>query len=163
VGDWYALSYYLFLFLYGYLFISAGQDFWGSISRKKRAALVTGIISFMIMAWMRESAVWMPVTENLFAVIRILNLGAWCIVIFGYGAELLNRPGRVLTYCNQAVYPFYIIHQTITVIAAWYFYDLAWGIHWKFLHLTIITFGGSWIFFEIVKRNIFTRFLFGMK
>jgi glucans biosynthesis protein C len=163
LGDWYAFSYYLFLFLYGYLCISAGRMFWDSISRKKRNALMTGIITFIIMALMRESAVWIPVTEDLFAVIRIINLGAWCIVIFGYGAEWLNRPGQILTYCNQAVYPFYIVHQTITVFAAWYIMDLEWGIHLKFLYLTVITFSGSWVMFELVKRNSITRVLFGLK
>ena len=163
VGDWYALSYYLLLFLYGYLCISAGREFWKTVSRKKTAALFTGIVAFSIMAWMREVAVWTPGTEALFAVIRIINLGAWCIAIFGYGAEWLNRSSRLLAYCNQAVYPFYIIHQTITVLAAWYIMDLPWGIYWKFLCLTVITFGGSWIIFEIVKRNTITRVLFGIK
>jgi len=163
IGDWYAFCYYLLLFFYGYLCISAGRDFWESISRKKKTALITGVITFTIMAWMRESAVWTPGTEYIFAAIRIINLGGWCIAIFGYGAEWLNRPGWVLTYCNQAVYPFYIIHQTITVVAAWFIYDLSWGMPSKFLYLTVITFVGSWIFFEIVKRNTFTRVLFGMK
>jgi glucans biosynthesis protein C len=163
IGDWYALSYYLLLFLYGYLGISAGQVFWESISRKKRTALITGVFTFTIMAGMRGAAVWTQGTEFLFAVVRIINLGAWCIAIFGYGADWLNRPGRVLAYCNQAVYPFYIIHQTITIVAAYIIIDLSWGIPWKFLYLSMTTFGGSWIFFEIVKRNAITRELFGIK
>ncbi len=163
VGDWYAFSYYLLLFLYGYLCISAGRKFWKTVSQKKTAALITGIAAFSIMAWMREMAVWTPGTEALFAVIRIINLGAWCIAIFGYGAQWLNRSSRLLTYCNQAVYPFYIIHQTITVLAAWVIFELSWGIHLKFLYLTVITFGGSWVFYELVKRNAITRALFGLK
>ena len=163
IGDWYAFTYYLILFFYGYLCISAGHEFWDSISRKKFTAMITGVITFSIMAWMRAFTEWTPGTELFSAILRIVNLGSWCMVIFGYGAVWLNRPGQALTYCTQAVYPFYIIHQTIIVMGAWHIYDLPWSITWKFLYLTAITFAGCWIIYEIIKRNAFTRVLFGMK
>lgn len=163
INDWYAFTRYLILFLYGFLFISAGDIFWRMLNRKKSPALITGITAFMLMVWMNKFQEWKTVYEVLFAVVTIVNLGAWSVAIFGYGAALLNRPGRVLAYCNQAVYPFYIIHQTITIAAAYFIYENSWPVFLKFLFLTAVTFGGSWLFYEVVKRFSFTRLLFGIK
>jgi len=163
IEDWYAFTYYLILFMYGYLFISAGKSFWQSISHKKFTALIVGITTFSLMAWINRVPDWNMTIEILYAVIRITNLGSWCIVIFGYGAAMLNRSSAVLSYCNQAVYPFYIAHQTITVIAAYYIYDLDWPVTTKFIFLAVVTFSGSWIVFEIVRRIPLLRPLFGLK
>ena len=163
VNDWYAFAFYLIPFLYGYLFISAGEAFWNTMSRNKLPALLTGMLTFSLMVWIDSLAGGIPAISLLFPLVKVINLGAWIIAITGYSAALLNRPSRILTYCNQAVYPFYIIHQTITVVAAYYIYEAPWPISWKFLFLTAITFGGSWIFYEIVKRFTLTRILFGIK
>lgn len=163
INDWYAFTYYMILFMYGYLCISAGDSFWEFLNRKKFSALVTGFVAFPLLVWAGSAHNSTAVFETLFAVIRIINLGAWCIVIFGYGAVMLNRPSTLLAYCNQAVYPFYIVHQTITILAAFYIYNLQWPVISKFIFLTVVTFGGSLMVFEVVKRIAILRPFFGIK
>lgn len=85
------------------------------------------------------------------------------MVIFGFAAKYLNRPSKLLTYCNTAVYPFYIFHQTITVIIAYQIYQSSMSIAAKFFVLTLGTFIITAIIYEISKRIFFIRPLIGLK
>ena len=38
----------------------------------------------------------------------------WCLTIFSWGSILLNTPSPNLSYLNQGVYPFYIVHMPLT-------------------------------------------------
>ena len=70
---------------------------------------------------------------------------------------------KPLAYFNQSVYPFYLVHMTILLVALWYV--RLWIVPWHitFLTLTGITFVSCWVFFEAVKRTKTTRALFGIK
>jgi hypothetical protein len=69
-----------------------------------------------------------------------------------------------LAYSNEAVYPFYILHQTVTIIAGYFLMELSWGFFPKFMILTIATFGGSWLLYELfIRRWQLIRPLFGLK
>jgi peptidoglycan/LPS O-acetylase OafA/YrhL len=86
------------------------------------------------------------------------------MVIFGFSARYLNKPNPALRYANRAVYPFYILHQTITIIVAFYIRDLSWNIGLKFIILSAATFAGSWFIYEFLIRRInYIGVLFGLK
>ena len=162
VGDWFTMAFFIFIFFYGYNFIALGQPFWDALDRIKQHALKGGVVFFILYLAIihQEDNIGIHFTE---AAIKMLNMWCWMLVIFGYGAILLNRPSKLLSYCNEAVYPFYIFHQTITVGIAYYIYDSGMPIFFKFIILTIGTFLMSWILFELVKRVSLLRPLFGLK
>ncbi|MEM8939919.1 MAG: acyltransferase family protein [Bacteroidota bacterium] len=159
-GDWYALAHYLLCFLSGYILICMKDDFWNAAVKAKNYALLIGLISFPSMLWMWEnyqSIFWIP----LFAT---LNRWSWILVIFGYSSSFLNKASGVLQYRNQAVYPFYILHQTITITLGFFLMNSAIANYWKFLILLIGTYLGCWMIYElIIKRIRSIGPLFGMK
>jgi glucan biosynthesis protein C len=61
------------------------------------------------------------------------------------------------------VYPFYIIHYTIIVLLGFWLMNNPMPIFLKFVIMFVGTFGGSWLFFEIIKRVWLLRPLFGLK
>ncbi|NNL80585.1 MAG: acyltransferase family protein [Flavobacteriaceae bacterium] len=160
IGDWYALVLYSFLFLYGFILIGTGDVFWSSVVKLKKIAAVIGIICFPILIWF-----WLNVDSSFFIpVLKILNLWSWIIVIFGFSARYLNKEGKVVKYRNRAVYPFYILHQTIIVILGYYLMNLPIHYGLKFVIMLVGTFGISWILYEfIIRRTPFLRPLFGIK
>jgi len=84
--------------------------------------------------------------------------------LFGYAARYLNRPSNTIAYANRAVYPFYILHQTITVALAYYLMDLSWGLLPKATLLVLGTFGISWLLYHFVILPLFILHpLFGLK
>ena len=149
VGDWFALLNFGTLFLYGFLLISCGQVFWDTAKRQRRRNLYLGLASFagLVGIWQFQDSTLIHFTE---AALKVLNLWTWIFVLFGYAAVYLNRPSQVLRYCNRAVYPFYILHQTLTLIIAYYIRELDWGFWSKAGLLTVGTFGGCLLLYQFV-------------
>jgi len=160
LGDWYALASYSILFISGYMLISIGQSFWKAIDRTKRYSLFLGVISFLILL-----SRWDNVEDNIFiSTVRVLNLWCWILTIFAYASKYLNRESKVIRYRNQAVYPFYILHQAIILFIGYFLINNSLHYMWKFVIMVIGTFGISWIIYEFIVRRIkILRPLFGMK
>ena len=163
IDDWFIFSFFLILFFYGFLLISLKDQLWESIDRLKRTALIIGSIAFStrLLIWQVEDSTVIHFTE---AMVKVINLWSWILAFFGYAAKYLNKPGTLLKYCNRAVYPFYILHQTITIAIAYYLMDLDWGFWPKFFILTIGTFAGCWLIYHFLILKIkFLHPLFGLK
>jgi hypothetical protein len=154
--DWYAFTFYLMFFIYGFLFIAIKDVFWNSLEKIRFSAFLLALILFPLRLLSHHTLI-----EGL---LYVLNLWCWLLALFGYAAKYLNKNSPALQYANRAVYPFYILHQTFTVGAAYYLRNLDWSIAVKFLLLTVITFGGSWLVYEMLIRRIeFLGPLFGLK
>lgn len=151
VGDWFTISFYSILFFYGFLLIAAKDVFWSQLNAIKGKALWVGIVSFtlLICRWLfiEEDELPHHLAE---ALLKVVNLWSWILVLFGYGAQWLNRPSMALTYANRAVYPFYILHQTITIIIGYYVMDLEWNLASKGILMVLGTFGISWMIYHFI-------------
>lgn len=164
IDDFFALVYFGLFFFFGFLLISVQNEFWETVKRKRRYYLLTGILAFslwMVLIFSTEDNIYRHFTE---AFLKVFNIWAWILCLFGYAATYLNKPSRSLGYANEAVYPFYILHQTITVVAAYFLWDLGWGLALKFSVLLLVTFLGSWVIYEfLIRRWALIRPLFGLK
>ncbi|PKK37608.1 acyltransferase [Siphonobacter sp. SORGH_AS_0500] len=165
VRDWRQHWHYFSLFLTGYVFCTQ-QQFWDTLARYR--FLTLGLVCvcttilytfFWIDSIPKEGAAWAG-----YEFFRTFNAWACLLAIFGNGYRYLRFNNRFLAYANEAVYPFYILHQTITVSAGYYLAPLPMAWPLKFLLLVGITFGGCWLLYElIIRRFQLTRLLFGMK
>ena len=90
---------------------------------------------------------------------------SWLLALVGYGKRYLNRPHKFLNYLNQAVYPFYILHQTVIVCITYYIVKAPnESILSKYLFTVMVTFFITMgIYHLLIKPYAITRFLFGMK
>ncbi len=77
---------------------------------------------------------------------------------------LLNRPARWIRYGTEAVYPWYILHQTITVVVGYNLSQMRLGPVAEPALVLLATFGGCLLLHEFVIRRVrFLRPLFGLK
>jgi hypothetical protein len=74
-----------------------------------------------------------------------------------------NRDGPARQTLTDAVFPFYIIHQTIIILAGWYLLHLALPAGVEFPILLGVTATGCWLFFEAARRIGPLRPLVGLK
>lgn len=164
IWDWFNFMSSLTLFFYGFIMINLKQEFWAAIDKIKSTTLIIGVICYLsqLFIWFNlEDGVLVHFTE---ALLKSINIWAWIITIFGYGALLLHKPSAVLSYANRAVYPFYILHQTITVILGYFIYQQPWGLFPKASIMVIGTFGIAFIIYEFCIRRIrLVHPLFGLK
>ncbi len=165
VGDWFTITFFIILFFYGFLLIATKEVFWESLDKIRKKALWIGIIAFTLMVcrWLFIEKDELP--QHLGeAFLKIVNLWSWILVLFGYAAKYLNKPSKKLAYANRAVYPFYILHQTITIIIAYFLIDLEWNFLTKASILVVGTFGFSWLLYHFVILPIRPLHpLFGLK
>ena len=164
IGDWFTLANYSILFFYGFLLIMIKEAFWKLALKHRRNFLITGLLCFgswiFLISEYNEEA-WAFYVK---ALVKVVNCWSWILALFGYAARYLNRNSATLSYANQAVYPFYILHQTVTVCLGFYLKDLPWGFFSKFSFLAVGTFVISWILYEFfIRRWNFLRPLFGLK
>lgn len=164
VGDWFTIAFFIVLFFFGFVLIACGPTFWQSLEKIRKRALVLGIITFsaLLIIWLGfEDSTLIHFIE---AFVKVLNLWSWILVLFAYAAKWLNRPSSSLAYANRSVYPFYILHQTVTVAIAYYLMDLEWNFFVKASILTLGTFGISWLIYHFVILPItWLHPLFGLK
>jgi len=96
----------------------------------------------------------------------ISSLLSWSLLItaLGYGQVWMNRQSKLLAKLNEAIYPFYILHQTVIVIFAYYIVQLDLSIGAKLLLLLFSTFPTIVILYRfLVYPFKVTRLFFGMK
>jgi len=117
LDDWYAHAMYGTFFLIGYL-IGRDEGFWRELERMRWITVVSAVICFALFMTRdllvpEDSFVLADETRSL---IIYSNRWLWILAIFGWGHRLLNRPSRWLAYATQAIYPWYILHQTVIIL-----------------------------------------------
>lgn len=158
--DWYAFSFYFICFVSGYTMASLGSSVWNAFTKIRYVSLLTGVLISALLLWMisrGENPVWIQI-------LKPVNTWSWIITIFAYGSIYLNKNSKILSYRNNAVYPFYILHQTIIIILGYLLMDR--HIHYavKMIIMAIGTYGISFVLYEfIIRRVALLRPLFGLK
>ena len=91
---------------------------------------------------------------------------SWSAVVFmlSLGAKALNFSNKTLAYSNEAVLPFYLLHQTVILCVGWFVIRWDVGILSKYLIIAVISFILIIALYEVLVRpfNV-VRFLFGMR
>lgn len=164
IDDWFNFINCMMLFLFGFLLMLIKDVFWITVEKYRSYFLITGILSFIIMLVIIHTYEDSPIRHFTEAFIKVVNLWSWVLTLFGYSAKYLNRKSKILNYSNEAVYPFYILHQTIMITIAYFLIELEWSFGSKFSIMTFGTFGFSWVIYEfLIRRWRFIRPLFGLK
>ena len=142
-------------FLLGFTFVAIGTPFWKAINKTMYFSLGIALAMFLIRLIIPEyhSPHIVKAVESVF----------WIFAIFGLGQKYLQKPGRILRYSGQAAYPFYIIHMVYFYLGAYIIFPLEINTWIKFLFIIIFTFTCCFITFEIIKRIIILKPLFGMR
>lgn len=162
-------DYFLFfngilLFFIGFLLISIGDIFWKTVEQNRKTYLkiaLVGFTSFLLLTIPFEDGVVRHFIESF---ITVTTTVSWILCLFGFASKYLNQPSKILTYCNEAVYPLYILHQTITVILGYFIMNLEWAFLYKFIFLSFGTFLMSWFIYEFfIRRWNLMRLFFGLQ
>lgn len=86
------------------------------------------------------------------------------ITAIGFARRYLNRDSGFRKLANEAIYPFYLLHQPIIIVIA--FYMVQWNIPvvWKALFITLTSFSLTVsVYWFLIRPFNVTRVIFGMK
>ncbi len=167
IDDWGRFFSYLVLFIYGFISISHSQvgDAWFG---QRRNALKAGFVLALIIYGLRWNQVnweWgMNLPSIAYMLIRGLMGFSFTVAILGYARAWLQHGNKVLSYANEAVYPFYILHQTVIIIIGYYVVHTTDTILGKFWFVAVLSLLVSLAIYELfIRTNPWLRPVFGMK
>jgi len=184
-GGWERVA-YVFPFLYGFV-IAGDARFESALVRARWSALAAAVAGTVgLLAWAAAlSAAGTSVMVGAapgWAALQGLAGWAWLVAIVGFGAAFTARrrtPGtgeprtavvgeprwrRAARYANQAVLPFYLLHEPVIVAFAWVIVRWHAPIGVKYPALVVVSFTATLVIYELaVRRYRPSRFLFGMK
>jgi peptidoglycan/LPS O-acetylase OafA/YrhL len=185
-GGWERLT-YLFFFLYGYL-VASDRRFEQMLRRLRWWALGWALLASFLLAVAAKildpsgpdavSGASPPVSAA-----QGLAGWMWTAAILGLAGTVAARlatvrpagspPGlpasalrwrRVARYGNEAVLPFYVLHEPVIVVVAWVVVRWPAPLPVKYLSVVAASFILTLALYEaLVRRFQLTRFLFGMK
>jgi len=165
-GGW-SLAEYTIFFIYGYL-IASDLNFKEAIERHRGISLLLGVITSIIgiTAWYYSDVLGhnFPSYHIIDAIFRPFSSWFLLVAILGFGSKYLSFNNRVLKYANEAVLPFYVLHQTVIVTIGFYIASWDASVIVKYFILSTLSFAVIVSIYDLlIKRNNWLRFLFGMR
>jgi hypothetical protein len=159
-GGWSLLTYLVF-FVLGFV-MATDDGFRIGCERFRVAALAIGaVIVFTEVAWSSVAAIDSAVVLS---GLRALNAWSWLIAILGFASHHLTRPTAFLSYGNEAVLPFYALHQTVIVFLGFLMLEWSLAVPLKFAILVMASFVAIASLYHCGIRPWWpVRLLFGMK
>jgi glucan biosynthesis protein C len=180
VADWYAYAMYIPAFLFGYL--TAKSDvIWMRMGRVRRRALAGALLGYCTMiglafiqlgtpgdwgAKMAANHTGLVVLElrTMGAAVYGLNQWLWILAVFGFARQtLVHRDGPIRRYLTDAIFPFYIIHQTTIEVVGHYLAKERLSLGLEATLLVTATMASCILTYEIARRIGVLRPLFGLK
>jgi glucan biosynthesis protein C len=177
LDDWYNHAKYFSVFIAGYLFASQA-NWWQRVISARSYFLVSAIICYCLIIADREGLLdSIPASfadsvtgRLLIGLVLALNHWSWILTLVGYAGRYLNRPtnkldkdGGLLHYSNNAILPWYMLHQTLIIVFAVWLKPLALPAGIEAIALIVLTCLGCWAGYELIKRFWLSRWLFGLK
>ncbi|MGE5608058.1 MAG: acyltransferase family protein [Bacillota bacterium] len=162
--------YLMTFFLIGYC-LMASDRFTRTLQRHALACLALGILCFLSMAYWVLGLGFNPWEmkrfsgiEAGFTILQSLNTWMWIAAFLGLAGRYLNFNNKVLAYANEAVLPFYALHQTIILAIGWFVVPWPLGMATKYLIISSSSLLAIMAAYELLVRRLnFVRFLFGMR
>lgn len=167
IGDWHGLVYYGALLLCG-AFLFGSPDLLQAMNRQRWLSFAVGVVAYgALHVGFFEGTVRPTISDAdrpAFALLSALNTMAWLFAIVGFANRYLTRRPAFLSEATEAIYPFYILHQTVTVIAVYWLLQIGTPPVAGFILAVLATFlVTSAIYFGLVRPLWFLRPLFGLK
>ncbi len=161
-GDWYNHALFATVFLFGFVLARAGAV-WDAIERLRWPALLLSVAFFLtfIALWLiRGSGMPLKISAGI-----AYGFYQWLcmLAVLGFARRWLNVDSPVRRYLTDAIFPYYIVHQTAIIM-------IAHALHGEglpaWLEAGIVisgTVAACVVTYEIVRRIPILKPLFGLR
>jgi len=168
VDDWYNHAQYGIVFALGFL-LARADGFWRSLQRLRWVSLATALAGYAFIVWYFYASGYGDATPPPDA-LRMLQRTVWAIdqwcsiaAILGFAYRFRESDSRALRYLVPAVFPVYILHQTVIILIAWQLRPFGIAPGPEGALLVVATFAVCFGAYEIIRRVRWLRPLFGLK
>jgi glucans biosynthesis protein C len=156
IDDWGMHMVYGFAFFFGFGLAGSGT-LWPMIARIWKVAGVIALAAWAIVAWTND----LPgdiedLGANVLAGIRVLRaIQAWAAILalLGLAQAHFNHDHPWRSTLNEAVFPAYLIHQTIIIVVAFWLRPLELSA-WSTFFVLVATTAAGCVAFCLMARNL---------
>jgi hypothetical protein len=163
-GDWANIAQTFTFFLIGFI-VAKNEDFWRAIDRTLPASIFLSLVlgGLLLTALLNPFAVGSDL-RLMDAVLLLRVFYAWSIIVtlLGLARNFANRPSWTLTYLTAAIFPYYILHQTIAVLVGYWFTMNEAPAVIEATTIIAATVAGCVVGYEVIRRVALLRPLFGL-
>lgn len=166
IHDWANHAHSFTMLLTGFI-IAKNAVFWTAL---RRCFPVIGVITVLLAITMSTVwANWSSVEGNLFwlwvaRVGRVVYVWLAILTLLGAFQRWMCADGPVLRYLTEAIFPYYILHQTIIVMAGYWLTRQDLPVSVEFAGVLFATVAGCVLIHELfIRRFRWVRPLFGLK
>ncbi|AMJ55390.1 MULTISPECIES: acyltransferase [Stenotrophomonas] len=167
VDDWYNHAQYASVFLIGFL-AAFSTGFWESLQRLRWQSLALAALGYaaLIHVWYFAgyNDAQPPPLELRMALRVVWAVDQWCAIaaLLGFAYRLRHADSPLLRYLTLAVFPLYILHQSVIVVLAHKLKPLQLEPGIEAVILIAATFVLCLVAFELIRRCAPLRPLFGL-
>jgi peptidoglycan/LPS O-acetylase OafA/YrhL len=165
-ADWVAHATYLPMFVFGFA-LAGSERTLATLARWWKPAAVLALLGYLVVAGIALAFAGTRVTPRPFGTIFSLARGVegWMAIaaLIGIAETFWNRDHRWRPMLTEAVFPFYIVHQTIIVVVAYWLIPLGLPGTADFAILVAATLAGCVAFYLIGRRIAWLRPLIGLR
>ena len=166
VDDGVAHAVYLPSFLFGFA-MAASPRVLAIFARFWQPALALAIAAFALVIWveLRWPGDAMPPRPwgSIFSAGRAVQGWMTVAALIGIAERFWNRDHPWRAMLAEAVFPFYIIHQTVIVLVAFWLIGAGLPMATNFVLLILATVAGCWAFYLVGRRITWLRPLIGLR
>lgn len=164
VDDWYNHATYLPVFVFGAVLVRWPAA-WDRMAALRRVALAVALAAWALLAlryagWAEAASLsqWRPLRGVAFATAQWSAI----VAVAGYARRHLNRDHAWRPYLAEAVFPVYLLHQTLTILLTQALAPLQWRPAFEGPMLVVLTLAGSFAGYELARRSGWLRPWFGL-
>lgn len=166
IDDWYNHALFFTAFAIGFL-VARAERVWQSMERIRWPALGLALAAYAFLMWYYFLR---PYPENPTLALRMfqravyaLDQWAFIVALCGFARRHIRKDGPARRYLTEAIFPFYIAHQTALIAFAVWMRPL--GLHpvLEAALLIAATAAACLATYEVAKRVAWLRPLFGLK
>lgn len=154
-GDWFNHAVYFGMFIAGMAF-AAQSEMWLRIQKARWPALIVSVTFWAVLVSLLQTG---PFEHAVVAVFQWSALMA----ALGFARQHLNHDRPYRAELTESVFPVYILHQTVLIVASQWLLPLQWRPVVEGPVLVLVTFAVSYLGYRCIRRNSLLRPWFGMR
>ncbi len=163
VDDWASMAFYVIFFMAGFILLS-NKNIIESIRAQKNLFLIEAVLATAVMFSSPHLFAEESLADLVWGVSSIFLAWSCGLAAIGYAKQYLNRNTLFRKVANEAIYPFYLLHQPVILILGFFLIRVNMPDLVRFVILTISSFGiSSALYWYLVRPFNITRVIFGMK
>lgn len=163
VDDWAAMAFYLIFFLSGFVLLS-NKSIIETIRKQRNLYLAEATVATVVMFSSPQLFSRGPALDLAWGLSSIFLAWSCGLAAIGYARQYLNRDSKFRKLANEAIYPFYLLHQPVILVIGFFLIRVQMPDVLRLLILTSSSFVISCVlYWYLVRPFNLTRVIFGMK